>query len=185
MPKRAKHSSFEVMKFLTRQVKGWTPSNYQQNQIVYSQGDPADSVFYVHKGKVKVAVVSARGKEVVVAIRGPDEFCGEGALSGELLRLATVTALTTSEIVRPGKRRRDSVRRDGCNSISAGCRARPRAPAFVTVGARQEETNGSVSLLMKLAKQEARASAWQSKLQSNHGTCGGEIPEHSCQVVFQ
>src|ERR1700691_2678565 len=103
MPKRAKHSSFEVMKFLTRQVKGWTPSNYQQNQIVYSQGDPADSVFCVHKGKVKVAVVSARGKEVVVAIRGPDEFCGEGALSGGSLRLATVTALTTCEIVRLGK----------------------------------------------------------------------------------
>jgi CRP/FNR family transcriptional regulator, cyclic AMP receptor protein len=95
-----KHPSFDVMKFLGQQRPGWVPSNYRANQIVYSQGDVADSVFYVHKGKVKVAVVSARGKEVVVAIRGPDEFCGEGALTGELLRLATVTAMTTCEIVR-------------------------------------------------------------------------------------
>jgi hypothetical protein len=160
MPNHARHPSFEDLKFLIRQIKGWTPLELSTKSNCLLTGRP-------------------------MAIRGPDEFCGEGALSGELLRLATVTALTTSEIVRPGKRRRDSVRRDGCNSISAGCRARPRAPAFVTVGARQEETNGSVSLLMKLAKQEARASAWQSKLQSNHGTCGGEIPEHSCQVVFQ
>jgi CRP-like cAMP-binding protein len=95
-----KHPSFDVMKFLTRQTTGWTRSNYRANQIVYSQGNPADSVFYIHDGKVKVAVVSARGKEVVVAIRGPDEFCGEGALTGESARLATVTALTTCEIVR-------------------------------------------------------------------------------------
>lgn len=100
MQPRAKHPSFDVMKFLTKQTKGWTASNYRANQIVYSQGDPADSVFYIHKGKVKVAVVSTRGKEVVVAIRGPDEFCGEGALTGESLRLATVTALTACEIVR-------------------------------------------------------------------------------------
>jgi CRP/FNR family transcriptional regulator, cyclic AMP receptor protein len=95
----SKHSSFDVMRFLGRQAGRLTASNYQPNQIVYSQGDPADSVFYLHVGKVKVAVVSARGKEVVVAIRGPDEFCGEGALTGELLRVATVTALTTCEIV--------------------------------------------------------------------------------------
>jgi CRP-like cAMP-binding protein len=96
----AKHSSFDVMKFLARQAGRLSAAHYQPNQIVYSQGDPADSVFYLHEGKVKVAVVSARGKEVVVAIRGPDEFCGEGALTGELLRVATVTALTACEIVR-------------------------------------------------------------------------------------
>ena len=51
--------------------------------MVYSQGDSADSVFYIHRGKVKVTINSARGKEVIVAIRGPDEFCGEGALTGK------------------------------------------------------------------------------------------------------
>jgi CRP-like cAMP-binding protein len=103
MQLRAKHPPFNVMVFLTKRTRGWTTSNYRANQIVYLQGEPADSVFYVHKGKVKVSVVSARGKEVVVAIRGPDEFCGEGALTGELLRLATVTAMTPCEIVRLDK----------------------------------------------------------------------------------
>jgi CRP/FNR family transcriptional regulator, cyclic AMP receptor protein len=95
-----KRPAFDVMKFLLRRTTGWTSSNYRADQIVYSQGDPADSVFYIRKGKIKVSVVSARGKEVVVAIRGPDEFCGEGTLTGELLRLATVTAMTACEVVR-------------------------------------------------------------------------------------
>ena len=63
-------------------------------------GNSANSVFYIHKGKVKLTVVSKRGKEAVVAIRGPDEFCGEGALTGTPLRLATVTTMSTCEIVR-------------------------------------------------------------------------------------
>jgi CRP/FNR family cyclic AMP-dependent transcriptional regulator len=101
----AKHaSSFDVMEFLTRRSSGLTASNYPANQIVYAQGDPADSVFYVHKGKVKVTVTSSRGKEAVVAIRGPDEFCGEGALAGETLRLASVVAMTACVIIRIGKR---------------------------------------------------------------------------------
>jgi CRP-like cAMP-binding protein len=64
----------------------------------------ADSVFYIRRGKVKVTVTSARGKEAVVAIRGPDEFCGEGALTGTSLRLASVRAITASEIIRIEKK---------------------------------------------------------------------------------
>ena len=96
----AKHQSFDVMGLLTQHNTRWTVSKYQENQIVYAQGDPADSVFYVHKGKVKVTVISKRGKEAIVAIRGPDEFCGEGALTGTLLRLATTTAMSACEIIR-------------------------------------------------------------------------------------
>jgi CRP-like cAMP-binding protein len=95
----AQPSSLEVMKFLGPRIKGRTLLDCRENQIVYAQGDPADSVFYIHKGKVKVTVTSARGKETTVAIRGPDEFCGEGALTGKPLRLATVTAITTGEII--------------------------------------------------------------------------------------
>jgi CRP/FNR family transcriptional regulator, cyclic AMP receptor protein len=73
---------------------------YQENQIVYSQGGPADSVFYIHTGKVKVTVISKLGKEAVVAIRGPDEFCGEGAMTGTPLRLASTTTMSTCEIIR-------------------------------------------------------------------------------------
>ena len=70
------------------------------NQIVFSQGDLADSVFYIHDGKVKVTVISEQGKEAVVAILGPDEFCGEGCLTGQPRRMATATAMTECEIMR-------------------------------------------------------------------------------------
>ena len=57
-------------------------------------------MFYIQKGKVKVTVVSEQGKEAVVAVLGPDEFCGEGCLTGQPLRLATATAMTDCEIMR-------------------------------------------------------------------------------------
>jgi CRP/FNR family cyclic AMP-dependent transcriptional regulator len=100
MPGNAGHPSFDVMGLLTQYNTRWTLSKYEENQIVYSQDDPADSVFYVHTGKVKVTVISQLGKEAVVAIRGPDEFCGEGAMTGTPLRLATTTTMAACEIIR-------------------------------------------------------------------------------------
>ncbi len=100
MQKRSKSQPFDVIEFLTQQGLAWKLSKYRANQIVYSQDDQADSVFYIHAGKVKVTVISARGKEAVIAVRGPDEFCGEGSLTGKPLRLASVVAMTTCEIVR-------------------------------------------------------------------------------------
>jgi len=67
---------------------------------VFAQGDAADSVFYIQKGKVKVTVLSDQGKEAVVAVLGKDEFCGEGCLAGQTLRMATASAMTESEIMR-------------------------------------------------------------------------------------
>jgi len=98
--KKSKPPSFDVMGLLTQHNTRWTLSTYQENQIVYSQGDPADSVFYIHRGEVKVTVVSKLGKEAIVAIRGPDQFCGEGALTGTPLRLATTTTMSTCGIIR-------------------------------------------------------------------------------------
>src|SRR6204780_1478860 len=95
-----KHFSFDVMGLLTQHNTRWTLSNYKENQILYTQGDPADSVFYIHRGKVKVTVISKLGKEAIVAIRGPDEFCGEGAMTGTALRLAPTTTMSTCEIIR-------------------------------------------------------------------------------------
>jgi CRP-like cAMP-binding protein len=100
MQRDAKHPSFDVMGLLTQHNTRWTLSKYKKSQIVFAQGDPADSVFYIHKGKVKVTVISERGKEAIVAIRGPDEFCGEGALTGKPLRLATTITMSTCEIIR-------------------------------------------------------------------------------------
>ena len=70
------------------------------NQIVFSQGDQADSVFYIHHGKVKLTVVSEQGKEAVVAVLGPDEFCGERCLAGQPRRMATAAAMMECEILR-------------------------------------------------------------------------------------
>jgi len=68
-------------------------SNYRKNQKIFSQGDPADAVFYIQKGKAKVTIVSGLGKEAVVAILGKDEFFGEGCLAGQPLRIATAVAM--------------------------------------------------------------------------------------------
>jgi CRP/FNR family transcriptional regulator, cyclic AMP receptor protein len=100
MPKEPKLLSFDVMGLLTQHNTRWTLSDYADNQIVYSQGNPADSVFYVATGKVKLTVVSKLGKEAIAAIRGPDEFCGEGAMTGALLRLDTTITMSTCKIVR-------------------------------------------------------------------------------------
>ena len=93
-------ASFDPNNFLAKIGEGRTISKYQQGETVFSQGAIADSVFYVQEGKVKVTVVSDRGKEAVVAILGPDEFCGEGCLSGQPKRIASATALTGCEIMR-------------------------------------------------------------------------------------
>ena len=93
-------SAFDPKSFLAKANGGRTISKYQINQIIFSQGDPADSVFYILDGNVKVTVLSGHGKEAVVAILGLDEFCGEGCLAGQPRRMATATALTECEIMR-------------------------------------------------------------------------------------
>ncbi len=88
---------------LARIGEGKAESRYQRNQIVYSQGDPADFVLYVRAGAVKVAVVTERGKEAVVAILQAGHFCGEECLIGHELRTATVTALSQCVVARMPK----------------------------------------------------------------------------------
>ena len=90
---------FDPKAFLAKDAVGRTVSKYRMNQIVFSQGDLADSVFYIQDGKVKVTVISQQGKEAVVAIQGRDEFCGEGCLAGQPRRMATATAITECEIM--------------------------------------------------------------------------------------
>ena len=97
---RQSKKSVDPRAFLSKADGGRTISKYRMNQIVFSQGDLADSVFYIHDGKVKVTVISEQGKEAVVAILGPDEFCGEGCLTGQPRRMATATAMTECEIMR-------------------------------------------------------------------------------------
>jgi CRP-like cAMP-binding protein len=95
-PKRV----FDPKTFLSTVNGGRTVAAYRKNQAVYRQGDPADAVFYVQAGKAKVTVISAQGKEAVIAFLGEGDFFGEGCLDGQVLRLATVTALTPCSIMR-------------------------------------------------------------------------------------
>ena len=87
-------------RILAQPGKGRNILKYRKNQTIFSQGDPADAVFFVRKGKLKVTVVSSRGKEAVAAILGADEFFGEACLAGQTQRLATVSAMTDTDIVR-------------------------------------------------------------------------------------
>jgi CRP-like cAMP-binding protein len=82
MAKKEKTAPFDPKVFLATVNGGRSISKYHMNQKVFSQGTPADAVFYIQKGKVKVTVVSEQGKEAVVAVLGADEFCGEGCLTG-------------------------------------------------------------------------------------------------------
>jgi CRP/FNR family transcriptional regulator, cyclic AMP receptor protein len=95
--------SFDPKSFLAKVGEGRSIARYRKDQIVFSQGDPADAVFYIEKGKVKVTVVSEQGKEAVVAILGPDEFFGEACLAGQVQRIATVATMTESVIVQMEK----------------------------------------------------------------------------------
>jgi CRP/FNR family transcriptional regulator, cyclic AMP receptor protein len=99
----AKKHPFDVKTFLATVNGGRTVSKYHENQMVFSQGDPADSVFYVQEGKVKVTVVSEHGKEAIVATHGKTDFFGEGCLSGQPRRLATVATMTGCVIMRIDK----------------------------------------------------------------------------------
>jgi CRP/FNR family cyclic AMP-dependent transcriptional regulator len=96
--------SFDPKSFLAKVGEGRSIGKYRKNQVLFSQGDAADSVFYIQKGKVKLTVVSEQGKEAVVAIQGPDEFCGEGCLTGQPRRVATATAMTECEIMKLEKK---------------------------------------------------------------------------------
>jgi CRP/FNR family transcriptional regulator, cyclic AMP receptor protein len=95
--------SFDPKSFLAKVGEGRSIARYRKDQTVFSQGDPADAVFYIQKGKMKVTVVSEQGKEAVVAILGPDEFFGEACLAGQVQRIATVATMTESVIVRMEK----------------------------------------------------------------------------------
>ena len=93
-------SGATLREFLSKVGPGKTVLPYRKKQLIYAQGDPADAIFYVEKGRVKLTVVSPRGKSAVVAMIGPGEFFAEGCLAGQPLRTASAAALTEALIVR-------------------------------------------------------------------------------------
>jgi CRP/FNR family cyclic AMP-dependent transcriptional regulator len=98
MDQAKKIPPFDPQAFLSKANGARTVSKYATNQTIYQQGDPADSIFYIQSGKVKLTVTSEEGKEAVVAVLGSDDFFGESCVEGETLRLSAATAFTECTI---------------------------------------------------------------------------------------
>jgi CRP/FNR family cyclic AMP-dependent transcriptional regulator len=98
--KKTRRPRFDLPSFLARIGKGRTIGIYGPNHAIFSQGDDADSLFYIQKGKVKLSVVSAQGKEAVIAILGDGEFFGEACLGGQVRRMSTAIAITDCVAIR-------------------------------------------------------------------------------------
>jgi CRP/FNR family transcriptional regulator, cyclic AMP receptor protein len=93
MANNTTQAAFDPKAFLAIVGDGKTILEFNEDQIVFAQGDAADTVFYIQKGRVKVVVVSEQGKEAVVGIFGPGQFFGEGCMNGHSVRIATTTAI--------------------------------------------------------------------------------------------
>jgi CRP-like cAMP-binding protein len=97
---KAARISFDSKNFLAKVGDGKTIAKYRKDEIVFSQGDVADSIFYIQKGKFKLTVISDQGKEAVIAILEPGQFFGEGCLNGHGVRVATTTAMVDCLVTR-------------------------------------------------------------------------------------
>jgi len=101
---KAKASApFDSKSFLSAVGSGRTIKTHRKDDRIFAQGDPADSVFYVQKGKIKLTILSSGGKEAVVAILTDGFFFGEGCLAGQPLRMATAIAITECSVVQVKK----------------------------------------------------------------------------------
>jgi CRP/FNR family transcriptional regulator, cyclic AMP receptor protein len=103
MGKKVKKVAFDSKVFLATVNRGRNISNYRKDEVIFSQAELADTVFYIQRGKVKIVVTSEEGKEAVVAILGTGEFSGEGCLIAQPRRLARATAMTESAVMRVEK----------------------------------------------------------------------------------
>src|SRR6478609_7642420 len=86
---------FDPKEFLANLGEGKTILEFGKGDVIFAQGDEANTIFYIQKGRVKVVVISEQGKEAVVGILEPGQFFGEG-MNGHLLRIATTTAMEAS-----------------------------------------------------------------------------------------
>jgi CRP/FNR family cyclic AMP-dependent transcriptional regulator len=97
--KTQKKGAFDVQVFLESVGASRRVAEFRTKQAVFSQGDAADSVMYIQTGSVKLTVVNESGKEAVVAIFGPGDFFGEGAMAGQTIRMGTATAISPTKVL--------------------------------------------------------------------------------------
>jgi CRP/FNR family cyclic AMP-dependent transcriptional regulator len=96
--------AFDPSVFLTKIENGKSTRAFRSKQVVFSQGDAADAVFFIQSGKIKLTVVSSRGKEAVVGVLDSGSFFGEGCLAAQPLRMATASAMAACCLIRVGKK---------------------------------------------------------------------------------
>src|SRR5580765_6815414 len=96
---RATPPAFDAEAFLTSAGAARRVRTYPKGTNVFSQGQPSDAVMYIQKGSIKISVLSRTGKEAVVAMLGPGDFFGEGALTGQSIRIGTATAATSTTVL--------------------------------------------------------------------------------------
>lgn len=102
-PIRSVGSEFDVEQFLIASGEGII-SKFRKSECIFAQGDPADFVIYVRTGTAKMMVVSEKGKEATIGVIRPGDFCGEGCLIDEPLRLQTATAMAPTAVLRVSKK---------------------------------------------------------------------------------
>jgi len=95
--------AFDPAAFISKIGKGKTIREYRNKQVVFSQGDPADAVFFLQRGRVKLTVVSTHGKEAIIGVLESGSFFGEGCLAGQPLRMSTASAIEASTVIRVGR----------------------------------------------------------------------------------
>jgi len=93
-------AEFDPKSFLASIGPGRSSQKYLQKRVVFQQGDPADAVFYIESGKIELSVLSAQGKQGVIAILSGGDFFGEGCLAGQPLHMASAIVLSESTIIR-------------------------------------------------------------------------------------
>jgi CRP/FNR family cyclic AMP-dependent transcriptional regulator len=100
MKPRKKVTTFDPVVFLSKVSDDKAATDISNRHVVFRQGDPADAIFYIQKGKIKLTVISKQGKEAVIAILGKGDFFGEGCMAGQPVRMSTATAITECSVVR-------------------------------------------------------------------------------------
>jgi CRP-like cAMP-binding protein len=108
----AEPQPFDATAFLALLGDGLAIASYRQGHAFFTQGDPADSVFYIQRGKVKLSTSSPRGKEAVIGILNDGYFFGEGCLAGQTARMAAAVALTECAVARVEKNVMGRILRD-------------------------------------------------------------------------
>jgi len=93
-------NAFDPAKFFAERHPGQSVEQYRSKQTIFSQGDPADSVYYIQEGKITLVVISNQGKEGVLSILGPEDFFGEECLAGQDLRTLTAASISRCSLLR-------------------------------------------------------------------------------------